>query len=222
MHCWLENGILIKITLIMHAIEKMEAVRIDFIIQLLKYAISQTPHNTFKWTWNLKTTINQINSTKNLWKMRTAQLLAPQSGALRISSYRDFHPIPSTYSFWAFKPFYGDLKYGIGYVHSFAKSWQWTCQHIAIFQKVNSLSIVSLFLTVAFWQTNKKTLWKLKLLLSLPLMHHILPGVQSWGVDTTLSILMIISGVNKVCLCWYFAWSPCYYWSLLLLSQHLL
>ena len=37
-------------------------------------------------------------------------LLAPQSSALRISAYRDFHPIPSTYSFWAFKPFYGNLK----------------------------------------------------------------------------------------------------------------
>ena len=41
-------------------------------------------------------------------------LLAPQSGALRISAYRDFQshpiPIPTTYSFWAFKPFYGDLK----------------------------------------------------------------------------------------------------------------
>ena len=41
-------------------------------------------------------------------------LLAPQSGALRISAYRDFHPIPNpiptTYSFRAFKPFYGDQK----------------------------------------------------------------------------------------------------------------
>ena len=42
-------------------------------------------------------------------------LLAPQSGALRISAYRDFQsqsqPIhPSTYSFRAFKPFYGDLR----------------------------------------------------------------------------------------------------------------
>ena len=39
-------------------------------------------------------------------------LLAPQSGALRISAYRDFlpsHPNP-TYSFRALKPFYGDLK----------------------------------------------------------------------------------------------------------------
>ena len=37
-------------------------------------------------------------------------LLAPQSGALRISAYRDFQSIPTTYSFRAFKPFYGDLK----------------------------------------------------------------------------------------------------------------
>ena len=39
-------------------------------------------------------------------------LLAPQSGALRISAYRDFlpNPIPTTYSFRAFKPFNGDLK----------------------------------------------------------------------------------------------------------------
>ena len=39
-------------------------------------------------------------------------LLAPQSGAPRISAYRDFLPIPShpTYSFRSFKPFYGDLK----------------------------------------------------------------------------------------------------------------
>ena len=37
-------------------------------------------------------------------------LLAPQSGALRISAYRDFHPIHPTYSFRAFKPFYSDQK----------------------------------------------------------------------------------------------------------------
>ena len=41
-------------------------------------------------------------------------LLAPQSGALRISAYGDFqsqsHPNPSTYSFRAFKPFYSDQK----------------------------------------------------------------------------------------------------------------
>ena len=41
-------------------------------------------------------------------------LLAPQSGALRITPLRDFQPnpipIPSTYSFRAFKPFNGDLK----------------------------------------------------------------------------------------------------------------
>ena len=37
------------------------------------------------------------------------KLLAPQSGALRISAYRDFQSRP-TYSFRAFKPFYGDLK----------------------------------------------------------------------------------------------------------------
>ena len=41
-------------------------------------------------------------------------LLAPQSGALKISAYRDSHPIhPSihpTYSFRAFKPFYSDQK----------------------------------------------------------------------------------------------------------------
>ena len=42
--------------------------------------------------------------------------LAPQSGALRISAYGDFQsqsqsqPNPSTYSFRAFKPFYGDQK----------------------------------------------------------------------------------------------------------------
>ena len=42
----------------------------------------------------------------------TRQFLAPQSGALRISAYRDFqsNPIQSTYSFRAFKPFYGDQK----------------------------------------------------------------------------------------------------------------
>ena len=49
----------------------------------------------------------------------TLLLLAPQSGALRITPLRDFHPIPipsqshpipSTYSFRAFKPFNGDLK----------------------------------------------------------------------------------------------------------------
>ena len=45
-------------------------------------------------------------------------LLAPQSGALRISAYRDFQSNPthththtqSTYSFRAFKPFYSDQK----------------------------------------------------------------------------------------------------------------
>ena len=39
-------------------------------------------------------------------------LLSPQSGALRISAYRDFqsNPIQSTYNFRAFKPFYGDQK----------------------------------------------------------------------------------------------------------------
>ena len=44
------------------------------------------------------------------WPRRV--LLAPQSGAFRINAYRDFqsNPIPSTYSFWAFKPLYGDLK----------------------------------------------------------------------------------------------------------------
>ena len=48
---------------------------------------------------------------------RVFLLLAPQSGALRISAYRDFQPNPipiqsnpSTYSFRAFKPFYGDQK----------------------------------------------------------------------------------------------------------------
>ena len=51
----------------------------------------------------------------NKWKrekmgLNKVQLLAPQSGALRISAYRDFHPILPTYSFWAFKPFNGDLK----------------------------------------------------------------------------------------------------------------
>ena len=43
-------------------------------------------------------------------------LLAPQSGALRISAYGDFQSQPnpsihpSTYSFRAFKPFYSDLR----------------------------------------------------------------------------------------------------------------
>merc|ERR1712181_85153 len=41
-------------------------------------------------------------------------LLAPQSGALRITPLRDFQPnpipIPSTYSFRAFKPLYSVLK----------------------------------------------------------------------------------------------------------------
>ena len=52
----------------------------------------------------------------NCWIQFCAQLgscnvfLAPQSGALRISAYRDFHPIHTTYSFRAFKPFYGDQK----------------------------------------------------------------------------------------------------------------
>ena len=36
-------------------------------------------------------------------------LLALQSGALRISAYRDFQS-QSTYSFRAFKPFYSDLR----------------------------------------------------------------------------------------------------------------
>ena len=45
----------------------------------------------------------QWNSRKNL--------LAPQSGALRISAYRDFQThTQSTYSFRAFKPFYSDQK----------------------------------------------------------------------------------------------------------------
>ena len=37
-----------------------------------------------------------------------SSLLAPQSGALRRGAYRDFHThlMPSTYSFWAFKPVY--------------------------------------------------------------------------------------------------------------------
>ena len=46
------------------------------------------------------------------------ELLAPQSGALIISAYRDFQSNPthththtqSTYSFRAFKPFYSDQK----------------------------------------------------------------------------------------------------------------
>ena len=40
----------------------------------------------------------------------SSSLLAPQSGALRISAYRDFQPNPirPTYSFQAFKPIYGD------------------------------------------------------------------------------------------------------------------
>ena len=47
-----------------------------------------------------------------LGHMNKFGLSAPQSGALRISAYRDFqsNPYPTTYSFWAFKPFYGDLK----------------------------------------------------------------------------------------------------------------
>ena len=40
--------------------------------------------------------------------------LAPQSGAFRISAYRDFQSQsqshPTTSNFRAFKPFYGDLK----------------------------------------------------------------------------------------------------------------
>jgi len=40
--------------------------------------------------------------------------LASQSGALRISAYRDFQPNPnpikSTYSFRAFQPFFSDQK----------------------------------------------------------------------------------------------------------------
>ena len=51
---------------------------------------------------NTSHTLNQVFFT----------LLAPQSGALRISAYRDFqpNPIPSTYSFRAFRPFYSDLR----------------------------------------------------------------------------------------------------------------
>ena len=46
-----------------------------------------------------------------------------------------------------------------------------------------------------------------------------MPGLQSWGVDTNLSFLMIMSALNKVRLCRcllysYFAWSPLYYWSI--------
>ena len=50
---------------------------------------------------------------KYAWLRDFLGLLAPQSGALRISAYGDFHPIPShpsTYSFRAFKPFYSDLR----------------------------------------------------------------------------------------------------------------
>ena len=48
-------------------------------------------------------------------RLTIKELLAPQSGALRISAYGDFQsqsqsqPNPSTYSFRAVKPFYGDL-----------------------------------------------------------------------------------------------------------------
>ena len=38
---------------------------------------------------------------------KNLKLLAPQSGALKISAYRDFQSNPP-YSFRAFKPFYGD------------------------------------------------------------------------------------------------------------------
>ena len=58
-------------------------------------------HSFVKW---LISNINQVNQF-------SIDFLAPQSGALRISAYRDFLPShPTTYSFEAFKPFYGDLK----------------------------------------------------------------------------------------------------------------
>ena len=47
------------------------------------------------------------------WLLQQIRLLAPQSGALGISAYRDFQShthTQSTYSFQAFKPFYGVLK----------------------------------------------------------------------------------------------------------------
>ena len=48
----------------------------------------------------------------SLYLLESINLLAPQSGALIISAYRDFlpNPIQSTYSFQAFKPFYCDQK----------------------------------------------------------------------------------------------------------------
>ena len=52
--------------------------------------------------------LDQINKNKSN-KHLLSLLLAPQSGALRISVYRDFQS-QSTYSFRAFKPFYGDQK----------------------------------------------------------------------------------------------------------------
>ena len=57
-------------------------------------------------------TVEVIPLSQRIPVIKNVALLAPQSGALRISAYRDFHPIPSqsTYSFQAFKPFYSDQK----------------------------------------------------------------------------------------------------------------
>ena len=97
---------------------------------------SCTPSIADNYPWNVSlcqialcSLYNFINSKKNivlyhyLPKMSNCSffyLLAPQSGALRRGAYRDSDRIPSTYSFWAFKPvyteafqrskaFYGDL-----------------------------------------------------------------------------------------------------------------
>ena len=62
-----------------------------------------------KWS---KDNIGKFDPLYCTFKPHFSPLLAPQSGALRISAYGDFqsHPNPSTYSFRAFKPFYSDQK----------------------------------------------------------------------------------------------------------------
>ena len=67
--------------------------------------------------FNIENTLN----SQSIWPGGSSYLSTPQSGALRISAYRDFRPIPipsnpipshpnPTCSFWAFKPFYSDQK----------------------------------------------------------------------------------------------------------------
>ena len=70
-----------------------------------KYSYSET---------KMDETAHTTQKICSLYISESINLLAPQSGALRISAYGDFQsqsqPNPSTYSFRAFKPFYSDQK----------------------------------------------------------------------------------------------------------------